>query len=403
MHVALVNQYFWPDRAATAQLLADLAEDLAAAGHRVTAIAGQGSYVSGREGRLCARESWRGVDVRRVPCSDLGRGSTLARLADYGSFLAGAGARLAWGERPDVAVLLSTPPLVATLGLLARWRGARFVYKVEDLYPDVAVALGALAPGGAATRALQRLAAAVLRRSDLAVALDESMADRLREKGASRVEVVPNWADGDELQPRPGAAEAFRAAHGLDGRLVVLYSGNLGLAHRFDALLDALRGLQADPVTFLVVGHGPRLAEVEAAGRTLSGLAVLPPVAREDLPALYAAADLHVVSLRDEVAGLLVPSKYAAALAAARPVLLLGGERTALFREVGSEGLGWAVPHDPTAIEAAIREALADPAGRRARGDRGRILFESRYDRRPATRRWRELLEDLVGAKVGRC
>jgi glycosyltransferase involved in cell wall biosynthesis len=265
------------------------------------------------------------------------------------------------------------------------------------------VALGTLAPDSLSTRILERLAATVLRASDLAVALDETMADRLRQAGARRVEVVPNWADGEELRSHPGAAEAFRATHGLRDGLIVLYSGNLGMAHRFDALLDAARQLrETTAVTFLVVGHGPRLPEVEQAAREIPSLRVLPPMPREDLPALYAAADLHVVSLRDEVAGLLVPSKYAAALAAGRPVLLLGGSRTGLFREVVEKRVGWALPHEAEAIAGAIRHALVDGDDRKERGRCARRLFECRYDRRAATRRWRELLEGLM-AEEGSC
>src|SRR6185295_6774844 len=140
----LINQYFWPDRAATAQLLADLAEDLAAAGWTVTALAGRGTYAPGRAGPLPARERFGDVAVRRVRCTDFGRFSRfgkLGRIADYATFLLAAALGVLLGPRPDVVVCLSTPPFVALLGALARLRGARFVYKVEDLYPDVAIAL----------------------------------------------------------------------------------------------------------------------------------------------------------------------------------------------------------------------------------------------------------------------
>ena len=120
MNVLFVNQYFWPDMAATAQLLADLGEDLAAQGCRVRAIAGRGRYAGADVARPARRETWRGVAIRRVACTDFGRGSVLGRATDYAAFLASAALAIVLGRRPDVVVCLSTPALVGP-GLL--WEG----------------------------------------------------------------------------------------------------------------------------------------------------------------------------------------------------------------------------------------------------------------------------------------
>jgi len=447
----LINQYFWPDMAATAQLLADLAEDLAAVGWRVTAVAGRGSYAPGREGSLPRREDWRNVTVRRVWCTDFGRRSALGRVCDYATFLGSAAIYVAFGRwarggkdeiasaavRPrndrgcdeiasgpaaprndrggdeiasgpmaprndtrPVVVCLSTPPLLAVLGLLARLRGARFVYKVEDLYPDVAVALGTLRAGSPVTALLRWLSRRLLRGADAVVALDEGMRQVIAGHGARHVEVIPNWADGEAIATDDVAGAAFRRAHGLEGRFAVLYSGNLGLAHRFDAVIGSARLLaEREPrVLFLFVGDGPKLPEVRRHCEGLPNVAFLPYQPRETLRALYAAADVHLVTLRDEVRGLLVPSKFAAALAAGKPVLLVGGDRSALGAEIVREGVGWCCPHEPGAVVGVIESALDDGAGRAVIGARARALFEARYGRQAATRRWAELLAEVAGA-----
>jgi glycosyltransferase involved in cell wall biosynthesis len=396
MRILLLNQYFWPDRAATAQLLMDLAEDLSARGHRVTALTGRGGYAPGREGRLPRREEHQGVAIRRVFSTDFGRRTRLGRLCDYLTFLAAAAVAVAAGPRQDVVVALSTPPLLALLGLLARWRGARFVYKVEDLYPDVAVALGELAERSAGTRLLAALSRRVLARADRVVALDQAMARSLEARGARRVTVIPNWSDGAAIWPDPEAGAHFRRDHGISaGALVVLYSGNLGLAHRFDAVTAAVHRLAAGPmeVLFLFVGGGPRLPDVQTALAGQSTVRFLPYQPRERLGELYNGADLHLVTLRDEVAGLLSPSKYPAALSAGKPVLLVGGQGSDLFREVTARGVGWAVPHDPAAVTTALEKAATDRPGLARRGRRARELFEERYSRTAATIRWAELLE----------
>lgn len=401
MKVLFVNQYFWPDAAATAQLLTDLGEDLVARDWSVRAVAGRGRYAGGA-GTLAGRERWRGVEIWRVACTDFGRGSALGRATDYVTFLASASLAIVFGRRPDVVVCLSTPPLVAALGLVARLRGARFVYKVEDLYPDVAVALGTFRAGSAPARLFGRVSALVLRKADAVVALDGAMRRALTARGARRVEVIPNWADGDGIRPNRDAGTRFREANGLEGRFVALYSGNLGLAHRFDAVIGAARALTAvrPDIVFLFVGGGPRLGEVRALAAGLPNVRFMPYQPREALGELYNAADVHLVTLRDEVAGLLVPSKYAAALAAGKPVLLVGGEGADLWREVGEERLGWRCPHEVEAVLAAIKEAAQVPEARQECGRRAREVFEARYDRRAATARWAELLRDVVGRRA---
>jgi colanic acid biosynthesis glycosyl transferase WcaI len=400
LHILLVNQYFWPDIAATAQLLADLAEDLAAAGFVVSVLTGKGRYgIPGGAG-LPAREDWRGVAIRRVSCTSLGRISAPRRLTDYVSFFIAAGARVLIEPRVDVVVCLSTPPLVAILGILARLRGSALVYKVEDLYPDLAVALGVLRPASLATRLLAGASRSILRRAELVVALDETMRASLLARGARQVAVVPNWADGGAIAPDRAAGDRFRERYGLRECFVVLYSGNHGLAHRFDAVTAAAATLaRTDPkVRFLFVGGGPRAAEVRSALQGLPNALFLDSQPRETLRELYNAADVHLVTLRDEVAGLLFPSKYAAALAAGMPVLLVGGRGTSLQQEVEREGLGWACPHSAEAVVAAIREALAPGPAAAAMGARGRLVFEARYERRKQTAAWAAILGQTASA-----
>jgi glycosyltransferase involved in cell wall biosynthesis len=398
LRALLINQFFHPDVAATAQLLSDLAEDLASAGERVGALASKGSYASNGGDPLPAREDWRGVEIRRVACTDFGRGSVLGRVSDYATFLGAAGLHTARNSQQDVTVCLSTPPLVAVLGRMAGRNGSKFVYKVEDLYPDVAVALGTISEGSIADRVFSRLSRWLLSGADAVVALDEAMAQRLKDRGARRVEVIPNWADGEAIRPDKEAGERFRREHDIEDRFVVLYSGNLGLAHRFVPVVEAAKRLEESKPEALVlfVGGGPRLEEVRAAVEGQSNVRFLPYQPRERLDELYNAADVHLVTLRDEVAGLLVPSKYAAALAAGKPVLLVGGRGADLFEEIQEARVGWALDHDPRLLEDAIVEAIERPAIVQGMGSRARALFDRKYSRTRCTEAWADLLRDVV-------
>ena len=401
--VLLVNQYFWPDMAATAQLLSDLAEDLVAAGWAVTALPGRGGYAPGRDGPLPNRERWRDIEIHRVWSTDLGRGSKVRRILDYATYFLSATKEVLFGPRHDAVVCLSTPPLVALLGLLAKWRGSRFMYKVEDLYPEVAVALGALRPRSPLTALLRFLTRRVLAGAEAAVALDSAMARSLKKRGARRVEVIPNWADGEAIGPDPEAGKRLRREEGISqDHFVVLYSGNLGMAHRFDAVIAAAHALAVKHkrVLFLFVGAGVRLEDVQHATASLATVRFLPYQPRERLGALYSAADLHLITLRDEISGLLVPSKYAACLAAGKPVLLVGGEGTDLHQEIGQRELGWVCPHHAPAVYEAIVQALDDRPALERMGRNGRATFEQRYSRSRSTGGWVQLLNELLTRRL---
>jgi putative colanic acid biosynthesis glycosyltransferase WcaI len=398
--VFLINQYFYPDLAATSQLLSDLAESLAAKGWDVTAITGRGSY-SNRGKTKDTATFWKAVFVRRVWCTNFGRGNLVGRLSDYLTFLLSGAVTVALAPKADVVICLSTPPFVALLGLIARMKGSRLIYKVEDLYPDIAVALSTLKQRSLVTQFFSRVSSLLLRKADCVVALDKAMTERLQTAGAL-VDTIPNWADGAAIRPDSHAGQSFRKTHGLEGRFVVLYSGNAGLAHRFDAVMEAaIRCANEVPaVLFLFVGSGARLNEIREAATGLKNVRFMDYQPRETLNELYNAADIHLVTLRDEVSGMLFPSKYPAALAAGKPVLLVGAQSAPFAREIQTNRLGWSCPHASCMVVRALQSAIKNPEMLNTMGRAARHVFMSRYSKTLAIQRWEQLLELVLKNKV---
>jgi colanic acid biosynthesis glycosyl transferase WcaI len=122
VHVLILNQTFWPDVAATAQLMWDLARHLDRRGHRVTAVASRHFYGTDRE-IPAARERVGNIRIRRVRGTGFGKGSslgTLGRLSDFASFYAAAAVELTRVDDPppDVILALTSPPMIATLAAL---------------------------------------------------------------------------------------------------------------------------------------------------------------------------------------------------------------------------------------------------------------------------------------------
>jgi glycosyltransferase involved in cell wall biosynthesis len=399
MRLLLINQFFPPDIAPTGQMAAELAEDLVVEGIEVTALASRGSYLGGA--RLPERNAWRGVDVRRLSATSLGKGSLLHRALDYGSFHAAAAWALARLPRHDVVVAMTTPPLIAATGLVARaLRGSRLVYWVQDLYPEIAVAFGALGPQSAAARTMGAISRKVMHSADRVVVLGEAMAERAVAAGAAagKVAVIPNWADGEVVRPIRHEQNSLRPEIAQGARFVAMYSGNIGRAHDVQTLAGAVGLLKArTDIAFVFLGEGDRKAELELATRGLPNVRFAPYEPRERLAQSLSAADVHLVSLAPDVVGLLEPSKLYGVMAAGRPALYVGPARAEVARTIEAERCGLVFHNgDAEGLAGAISSLADDPPRCAELGLSGREAFLARFDRHVRTAQFADLLRNLA-------
>jgi glycosyltransferase involved in cell wall biosynthesis len=398
-----INQYYWPDHSSTAQHLTDLAESLAAEGHEVHVLCSKRGYRPGGEAQP-VHETRRGVTIHRVGATSLGRRSLWRRYADYLSFYALAGIKALTSPRFDAVVTLTTPPLIGLLGtLLRRLRGSRHVVWSMDLHPDASLALGMMARRSPIVRLLAWLSDRVVRSADRVIVLGDYMADRITAKGVrpARVARIPVWSRRDEVYPLPRDGHPLRTELGLADKFVAMYSGNLGLAHRFDEMLEAARRLRhRDDIVFLFVGDGPRLAEVRAAkeAEALDNVRLLDYFPREQLHASLSAADVHLISMRPEMAGIVVPGKLYGAMASGRPALFVGPDHCETADAIRAASCGLSIrPGDAGALVAAIERLAADPDRCRAMGRRGRSAFLARYEREGCCAAWSRAIAEVLG------
>ncbi len=405
MRVLFLNQFFAPDAAATAQLLADLCGGLAKQGAHVSVICARTGYSdsSARAGETagCAE----GVSVHRLPSLPFRRNSLLARLTSYVSFMGLAALRGLFSERPDVVVALTTPPFVGLVGvLLKRLRGCRFVLWSMDLYPEVAIAAGAIRADGVAARGARAAARLIYRHADAVVALGPFMRARILAHGvpAGKAVIVHNWANGELFRPLPEGQAGLRSKLGLDDCFIVMYSGNMGVGHSFDTIMDVACAFEDDPsVRFVFVGDGSHRRDIEERVERdrLANVMLLPYQPRDRLHDSLRAGDVHLISLRECMQGLMAPSKLYGILAAGRPCVLVGGEANEVAEIIRKHRCGLVVKEgDAAGLKAALvalahRPRLADAMARRARQ-----AFLAAYDMPFALSRWLELLESQCRA-----
>src|SRR5437667_281232 len=348
VNICFFNRSYWPDQAATGQLLTDLAEDLVDRhGCGVTVVAGCPLHATRRSSPMLwpvERETRHGVTILRSNGTRFGPGRFSRRVANYLSYFASASlASLAVG-RPDIVVSLTDPPIVEVAALIENFQN-----RTVD-------------------RALERVNRYLLREADAVVALGERMRRRLvEEKGADppRVDVIHNWADCEAIVP--GARDnGFSRAHGLDDRFVVMHSGNVGLSQNLDVAIEAAARLQSrERLVLVVVGNGARRAALErdVARRGLSNVRFLPYVPKELLHESFATADAFLVSLKPGLEGYIVPSKLYGILAAGRPFVAAVDPSCEVATIATEHSCGVvAPPGDPDALASAIAGLCDDPA-----------------------------------------
>jgi colanic acid biosynthesis glycosyl transferase WcaI len=399
--VCFINRCYWPDTEATGQLLTELCEYLAPRWN-VSAVVGQPNWKTESDHFIKSGLQMRnGVAIQRLEHLQLPKQANLGRIRNLVSFTL---AVRAWGAKfgrsalsssqrdsgseahSRATIVCETDPFLLPLvvGSLARRCNANLIYYLQDIYPDVAVAVG-VTRNTLAIRALRyQLKRAYLNAKHIIV-LDEDMRERLASWGIpkERIGIVPNWMDCSTVKPIKDG-NPFRTSQSLDDRFLVMHSGNMGMTQRLSSLVDAMR-MPAIPqhVTLALVGNGAKRPELEKQANGSPNIRFIDYQPREHLSESLSAADLHVVSMDQAITGCLAPSKLYGILASGTPVLAIVPRDNAVWRFVRQHRLGWVVePGDIPGIADAISAAASeDVQSLRTMGNRARQLAIEFYDK----------------------
>jgi colanic acid biosynthesis glycosyl transferase WcaI len=418
MNLLVLCPHYAPDVAPTGEVMTQIAEHLVARGHRLHVVTSLPWY---QEHAIEA--SWSGKAVRhedqawgritRVHPFPTDKANIPARALAFGGFTALAAEEAMRSRiRPD-AVLAMSPPL--TLGLAAWSVAKRFkvplVFNIQDVFPDVAIEVGAIS-SPKVIRAAYGLERETYLRADAVTVLSDDLRDNVVGKIAGRrgaagdpakVRVIPNFIDTDRIRPQ-AKENAYRAEFGLEGKTVVMYAGNVGFSQSLDLVVAAATHLADDPdVVFVVNGGGSALDDLRRSAAGLDNVRFVGMQPKERLAEVAAAADLHVVPLRTGLARSSVPSKLYTILAAGRPVVASVDPGTEVARTVEAAGAGIAVPPDDAeAFTKAVQHLVHRPEEREVMGAAGRRFVESWASPDAVAAAYEGLFEELVARRQGR-
>lgn len=399
-----VNRFYYPDISATSQMLSDLAIELAASDLNVVVLCSQSRY-NDPSARLPASETINNVKIIRVRTTSFGRGRIWSRLLDYLSFYVAmlwCLARLA--KKGDWIIAKTDPPLMSiSLLFIAKLKQARLANWLQDVFPEVAEVAGfkirfqplhKLLMGS-----LYRMRDWSLKHSAFNVVLSAEMQSLISQRGIpeANLAVIPNWSNVEEITPKPHHENPLRSQWNLENCFVVGYSGNMGIAHDLDTIVEAATLLKdVAGITFLMVGEGFRknFMVVDVETRGLEDTVIFKPYQpRDQLSLSLGCADVHLVSLRPEMEGLIVPSKFYGVCAAGRPVIYLGLKESAIGRSVNTHQCGAVVSNGGAELAKVIEHYAQNPANCAEQGQRARQRIAEKDTVVTACRKWQQLFQ----------
>ena len=397
VHILLLNEYFPPDTSATAKCAAQVAEALSV-NHRVTVLAGRPSYdPAERHPRYLLRREVRGnLAVERVGSTAYPRFQMRRRVSNYLTYLSLAIPR-ALSIPSDIVLAMTDPPIEGIAGaLVARLSGRPFVYNIRDMYPDMAVGGSIVRPGSFTARweAMHRWA--LRQRGARDCSWRGHARSHRRERGRSGPRRSLPRRNTSFRKLLPSAENSVAREIRGDFRFVLVHAGNVGFYGAWQTLISAVRMLENEGVGLVFIGEGAMKPQVEAMAEGCRAIRFLPFRPASEVPLVLSSGDMHVVTVKRGLEGVVVPSKLYPTLAAGRPVLGVAPEESDVVRIIRRTGCGVAAnPDDPASVAEAIRSVLHDSEQLQTMARRAREISFS-YDRVKQLKIFSETLEDAV-------
>tara|TARA_Y100000780_G_scaffold219204_1_gene224955 strand:+ start:597 stop:1823 length:1227 start_codon:yes stop_codon:yes gene_type:complete len=404
----VITPHFTPDTAPTGVVVTALVEEWCRLGHHAHVVTSLPWYqehrvADGWTGRLARHGHHGTATVTRLHPFPVRKDHTGRRAAAFGAFTVLAAVTAAATRGPfDVVVAVSPPITVAFAARLAALcHGCPMVLNVQDVFPDVAITVGALNSRQLIGLA-RRLERTAYRAADAVTVLSADLQENITTKvaGLSRppmVETIPNFVDTDNLRPLDRLTE-YRRENRLGDRMVVMYAGNLGHSQSLDLVVEAARRHRnRDDLVYVINGGGVRAEEITAVAGGLQNLIVIGYQPAERLAEVLATGDIHVVPLRTGLASASVPSKAYSAMAAGRPIIASVDQGTEVARMVADADAGLAVPpDDPDAFTAAVEYLAGDVELRTRMGVNARAWAEKCHSARVAAGAYLDLVGCLT-------
>lgn len=401
--LTLISQYFYPEMISTGQILTELLEALSDRGISSSVICAQPTYYG--KSKVAGFMIHRNIAISRTANTQYDKNVLKGKVCNAASFFLAALVKAFAQKAPDLFLLVTNPSFLGAMGPILKVLKKRpFVLIIHDLYPDIAIKTGYLKKGTPIDVLWQKMNRWIYRSAHFIVVLGRDMQELVRRQmpsiHRSKVVYIPNWADPQLIQPMPFEKNRLIQQLGLQNKFVVQYSGNMGLTHDMETIIEAAIELREDHnIHFLLIGGGGKLPEIKAtaARYRLHNMTFLPYQPRENLKHSLGAAHVGLVSLAKNTRGLSVPSKIYGIMASGRPTVAIVPARSEIAETVHGFRCGIVTPPgDASALVSAIIFLRADKSERTAMGQRAYTAFELSYTLRHGAQRYLDLIQQTM-------
>ena len=410
MRVLIYSYNYYPEPIGIAPLMTELAEGLVRLGHEVRVVTGMPNYpqrqiYEGYRDKFYCTETRNGVLIQRSFIWVKPKPSLLDRLLLDGSFVVSSFFQALRGWRPDV-ILLTVPPLPVCLpaALLGTVYNCPIVLSVQDILPEAAVHVGLLR-SKTMIRILEGLEKFSYRTAHTISVIADGFVDNLVNKGvpAQKIACIPNWVDTQFIRPLDKEENAFRKAHGLDGKFVIMYSGNIALTQGLETVVEAaVRLQQHSDIAFVIVGEPGAIAKLQEYCTTcgVTNVHLLPFQPRAKLPEMLAAADVGLIVQKHNVVSFNMPSKTQVLLASGRAIVASVPSTGSAAKAIEKSRGGIVVaPENPEALAASVLELYQNPELAERLGYQGRQFAVERYSFEQALSQYESLFYSVIESR----
>ncbi|QLE45270.1 colanic acid biosynthesis glycosyltransferase WcaI (plasmid) [Nostoc sp. C052] len=411
MHILIYSYNYHPEPIGIAPLMTELAEGLVRRGHEVRVITGMPNYPQRKiydeyRGKWYVNEQKNGVTIQRSYLRIKSKPNLLDRLLLELSFVFTSLPQVFKGKRPEV-IILTVPPLFATLpATIFSWLyNCPLILNVQDILPEAAVRVGLL-KNKWMIRTLTALEKFAYRTAHTISVIADGFSENLVNKGVpvNKIVCIPNWVNINFIRPLPKHNNAWRHTHQLDGKFVVLYSGNIALTQGLETVIEAAVCLRhIKDIVFVIVGESRALQRLQeyCLLNGADNVLLLPLQPREKLPEMLAASDVGLIVQKCNVISFNMPSKIPLLLASGRPIVGSVPANGTAAKAIELSGGGIIVePESPNAMAAVVQDLYNNPILRAKLGNQGRQFAVENYSLEQALDRYEGLFSDIVANRA---
>lgn len=395
--ILILSEFFYPDKSSTPKVLTELAEDLVNNGLEVEVICSNHSYKGSL--KLSKKETVNGIKISRINSSNFSRDSKPGRIINYMSFTANLFVKLLFSNKYDSILVVSNPPLIPFIAYLNKLiKNKPYYYLVHDVYPDIAVEVGAIKKDSMPYKLMNNINQLAIKNTEKLIVLGKDMKDIFLKKGVEEqsIKIITNWSKKYELS-LDKTDNAFYKERELISTLNIVYTGNIGRFHDIETIIEIAKvAMEALPnVRFIFVGDGFKRPELEyAIENGTTNIIISNYQYDSSYLDVLSGADLFISTLSPRIKGLGVPSKTYSYLAAGKPVIAIMEKGTEIGDLVENENLGIrADSMEVGKVIEFIKDISLDIIKLKAIEDKVKKVFLERYERQKVTDEFYHLLK----------